>query len=155
MCIRDSLWNRYPEYQEYRAQNSSRAAITDIGGYDRDQVIAQMEQLEGTTIEDYYTLQSWNFVDQSIYTPERLEQLAVLIRENATEANHSIKAILRTLWERHYEHYTVVWCVVILWILNFLICKKHVWKSFIDIMVTGGLLSYLAYGCLLYTSRCV
>lgn len=144
--VNSYLWNRYPEYQEYRAQNSRRAAITDIGGYDRDQVIVQMEQLEGTTIEDYYTLQSWNFVDQSIYTPERLEQLASVIRENAISSNHSVKAVLRTLWERHYEHYTVVWCVVILWLLNFLICKKHAWKSFIDIIVTGGLLAYLAYG---------
>lgn len=72
--------------------------------------------------------------------------MAVLIRENATEANHSIKAILRTLWERHYERYTVVWCIGILYLLNLFICKRHAWKSFIDVMVTGGLLAYLTYG---------
>ena len=27
--VNSYLWNRYPEYQEYRAQNSRRAAITD------------------------------------------------------------------------------------------------------------------------------
>lgn len=145
------LWNRYPEYQQYRVQNATRASITDIGGYDRDQVIAQMEQLEGTTIEDYYTLQSWNFVDQGIYTPERLEQLASVIRGNAIAANHSVKAVLRTLWERHYERYTVVWCLVLLFLLNLVLCKKKAWKAVIDGMVAGGLLAYLAYsGRILY-----
>lgn len=141
------LWSRYPEYQKYRVKNAQRASITDIGGYDGQAVLDKIAQMEGCTIEDYFTLISWNFVDQSVYTPERLGEFAQVFHTDANQANHSIKNIILALKDRHYERYTVVWAIIITLAFR----KTKGWYAIIDIGLVLGLLGYLEYsGRILY-----
>lgn len=145
------LWARYPEYQEYRVKNSQRASITDIGGYDGQVVLDKISQMEGCTIEDYFNLISWNFVDQSVYTPERIVEFAEVFHTDANQSNHSIKNIILALKDRHYERYTVVWGIIILLIITIAFRKAKGWYAVIDIGLTLGLLGYLEYsGRILY-----
>lgn len=139
------LWKRYPEYYEYLQKNSQRASVTDVGGYNGDEVRDSISQMEGTTIEDYYTLISWNFVDQSVYTPERISNLSQVFRSNANQTNHSIKSIFYVLKDRHYERYTIVWGIALLLIITIILKRQRAWYLLFDLALTIGLLGYLVY----------
>lgn len=144
--LNSNIWSKEEGYKDYSLWNNARASVTDISGFDRDEVIASFEQLDNTTLEDYYTVQSWNIVDQSIYTKERLGQLAQIMHANAEKKNHSVRSIFEVLKGRHYEMYTVIWGIGIL-VLLFLISRRNKWWIVIaDCCVACGLLVYLVYG---------
>lgn len=140
-----NLWSKEEEYKDFQIWSVARTSVTDISGFDSDEVIASFEQLDNTTLEDYYTVQSWNIVDQSIYTQERLGQLAQIMHTNAEKENHSVRSIFEILKGRHYETYTVVWGIGILVLLILIIRRNKWWISVIDCSVAVGLLIYLVY----------
>lgn len=139
------LWSKDEAYASYFTQNNARASITDIGGYNQDEVIAALEGLEGTTIEDYYMLISWNFVDQDIYTQDRIAEFSSIFHSLADYNNHAERIILRTLFERHYEKYTVVWGIILL-IIFMLVCRRNAFLyTVLQCATAGSLMFYLVY----------
>lgn len=144
-CANDYLWKSNEEYKDYISLNLMRASVTDISGYVEEEVIDSFQQFDGSTLQDYNTLVSWNFVDQSVYTPERIEQLAEIMHANAEKGNHSISSIISVLKARQYEKYTVVWGICILILVNVIVHRKKAWIVILDCAVAGVLLCYLAF----------
>lgn len=141
----ESIWKSNYAYRDFLSLNLVRASVTDIDGFNEDEVIECFEQLDGTTLQDYYTIKSWNLVDQSVYTPERIGQFAEIMHANAAKENHSISSIISILKARHYEKYTVVWGICILILVNVIVHRKKAWIVILDCAVAGVLLCYLAF----------
>lgn len=144
-CGNENIWKNDNEYRDYLPLNLLRSSVTDISGYNKQEVIDCFQQLDGSTLQDYNTLVSWNFVDQSVYTQERVEQLAEIMHANAEKENHSISSVINVLKARHYEKYTVVWGICILILVNVIVHRKKAWIVILDCTVAGGLFCYLAF----------
>ena len=76
LTVLDStMWKTNVEYGQYKVYNHQRASVTDVNGYGSDTVMPELEKL-GVSLNDYYMIETWNFLDQDYFTPELISDIS-------------------------------------------------------------------------------
>jgi len=125
--INKALWNRLPEYQDYKEYAGLRSSVTDIAAYGYDTVRLEFEEA-GMDSTDYYMIRSWNFNDRNIYTNEKLETARQIFEDYSNNLTNSFQYVLSSLITRNYMGYRAfIGMLIIIICLLFLNPKRFLW----------------------------
>lgn len=95
-------------------------------------------------------IESWNLLDQNIYTPEILTNYSTVKKEVHKNYILSVKHLINSFRDRKYQSYTVVWgLLLMMFILLFIDPHKFI-CMIPDFIIAGLLLVYFLYAVELY-----
>lgn len=141
MGVDKIIWNNSPSYKQYRELNELRASVTDIKTYDYSSYASFFES-KGLDEIDFHMIESWNLLDQNIYTPEILTNYSTIKKEVHKNYILSIKHLISSFRDRNYQSYTVVWgLILMMFILLFIDPHKFI-CMIPDFIIAGFLLVY-------------
>lgn len=151
LTVLDStMWKTNVEYGQYKVYNHQRASVTDVNGYGSDTVMPELEKL-GVSLNDYYMIETWNFLDQDYFTPELISDISKVKKDYSNQVTRSLQYVLRTFIDRQYEKYLVAVGVEILFLL-LLFCQpeKVLWSGFKAAMLVILLMYFIYRGRVVY-----
>lgn len=94
-------------YIEYRDFNHLRAGVTDTVDLGYDSISDTYEEL-GFSYREYYIVNSWGFLDRSIFDNNSLESIASAKKEASYDIYHSFDGINQKMIQRGYSGYAIV-----------------------------------------------
>ena len=142
--INNALWNIDPEYRYYRELNEYRYPITDVPMPLYEDIQTEMEEI-GISEIDYYMAATWQFTDLSVFTPEKLDRMAGVIRNyNSTQTN-TISNAFTVFGYREYWSYPGVIGIFLVCMLLLFFEKKPYFTIILSVLVCALLLLYFAY----------
>lgn len=148
--INRSVWDNNSKYESYYSLNDLRASITDISGADQDSYMAALLE-KGYTMEDYYTIQSWNFIDRSYFTEDKINEISSIKKEISNSNNRSLSGIIHLIKEQKYYKYISVWGILaLLAVIVLTQRKKMLWALLPLAAMIIQLLYYIYIGRLIY-----
>ncbi|MBO7426925.1 MAG: hypothetical protein J6U23_14745 [Clostridiales bacterium] len=142
----DWLKNRNPEYKTFSDFQPYRSHITDIWVPSYDAVSDTYTEL-GYDETDYYMLNSWEFVDQSIYPNEDLEKVGSINIAVSDDLTNSVIFSIGDWVMRGTMWYWCTLCLYAMIIVAALNGKRLLWP-FLVLLSTVLLLV-----CFIYTGR--
>lgn len=135
------IWNNSPSYKQYRELNELRASVTDTITYDYSSYASFFES-KGFDETDFRMIESWNLIDQNIYTKELLTDYSTIKKDIHKKYILSKNNLVKSIRARKYQTYTVVWGLIsIMFILLFLDPHKFI-GAIPNFIIAGGLLIY-------------
>ncbi len=106
--INSYLWARDGGmYSEYKRFNELRAGVTDTVDLGYDSISDTYEEL-GFSYREYYIVNSWGFLDRSIFDNNSLESIASAKKEASYDIYHSFDGINQKMIQRGYSGYAIV-----------------------------------------------
>lgn len=111
----------HPEYARYKEYQALRSDIIDYQPPAYEDIASDLQKIN-ISKNDYYNLILFQIGDQSVYTREKLEQIAELAKDYKKDLSFS--DIKQEIKERQYERYL---CVLGVLLLGILVCvfKKN------------------------------
>ena len=142
--VNSIIWEMDDAYDQYRTYSRQRASITDVNGYGSDTLMPELEK-QGMSLNDYYMIETWNFLDQDYFTPELISDISKVKKNYSNQVTRSLQYVIHTFINRQYEKYLVAVGVEILFLmLLFYDTKKVLWNGF-KISTLVALLMYFIY----------
>ncbi len=142
--------NMNPEYKEYVEYNDVRSSIVDYTCLDYSYYQDEFEKISFTET-DYNNLIHWGFIDQNVYTQDKLKSVSNIIQKYRNQHPVTFKDVIKTFLEKKYWFYVSVIGVVCIFLLGLLRNRKILNISFIFLGLTLIILySYIAMGRLIY-----
>lgn len=140
---RDSKYKEFYDYQQYRFP------ITDTWVPQYDEVKDGYSSL-GYDELDYYMLNSWEFVDTSIYPNENLEQIGKI---NGSVSDNLTKSILFSLGDLIARGTIICWgmlCLYVLVLFSALNGKNLIWPFIVLLSVFSIFIALIYFGRINY-----
>lgn len=131
----------HPEYREYVEYNDVRSSIVDYTCLDYQYYQDELEKIHFTEIE-YNNLIHWGFIDQNVYTKEKLKDVSRVIQKYRRQHPISLKDVVKTFLEKKYWFYVSVLGVGCLFLLGFLRNRK-IFKDVIVFLPLTIIILYL------------
>ena len=140
----EMIWLQHPDYAEYNYYSELRSSIVDMKSYGYDSVAEEFEAI-GLDKTDYQMIASWNFIEESQYSMELLEEVAQIKKDCHKAKMSEPWALWNALVNREYWTYMPVAGIVLMLLLYCLLKKKKPRYAFGQILIIMGYLVYFAY----------
>ena len=142
--INDVLWNADPEYRYYRELNEYRYPVTDIPRPLYDEVRTEMEEI-GVSEIDYYMAATWEFTDLSVFTPEKLDKIAGVLKDYNSSQTNTVSNAIRIFRYREYWSFPAVIGILLVCALLVFVEKKPYFTIIASVLAGALMLLYFAY----------
>lgn len=142
--INEIIWNIDQEYKTFHELDKLRAPITDVPTPEYEVIQSELEEI-GLSEVDYYMAVSWGFTDMSVYSPETLSKLAVILKEYNASQTNSFSHALSVFGYRNYWSYPGMLGIILVAVLLAFSDRKSIFLICGSILACFGLLFYFAY----------
>jgi hypothetical protein len=137
-------YNNDDEYSFFNSFNNARSHIVDYKDYGYENYSNELSSI-GVSENDYYMIMTWGFADNSVFTIEKMDKIADIIKNNYDDREISFEKILEDVQQRDMQKYPVFLACVLLLILCIFLNYKQWWTMFISIVIGISLFIYFAY----------
>ena len=142
-------YNNDEAYGGFSAYNSARAAIVDLGESDYSIYAEELAAIGGSE-NDFYMMKSWCFADNEVFSLEKMEQVAEILKNKRENQSVDFEVVLERLQNREYGKYPAFLACIILFCIGIFLNYNKWWTMLVCSSIGIGYLTYFAY-----IGRCV
>ena len=132
------------DYRYFCEYNTARAGVVDSADYGYEAYASELADI-GVSKTDYYMMKSWNFADNDVFTLEKMQQAANIIKNYHNNQAISKEYILDNLISRKITSYPIFIICLLTFFLGLFFNYKSWWTMLPSIGIGFALLLYFCW----------
>ena len=142
--VNTAIWKADPAYTEFVGLNGYRVSVSDVKHPDYEKYSSEFEAI-GIDKNEYVMLDTWNFTDLGVFTPEKLSALSDIFKKyNAPNAG-DIPRTLNSFIGKTYWFYAGTLGVLLIAILYAITSRKSLFVIICSVLSLAAMLLVFSY----------
>ena len=142
--VNNVIWKADPAYTQFIELNSYRVPVSDVKHPEYEKYGPALEKL-GIDKTDYVMLDTWNFTDLDVFTPEKLSSLSGIFKDYNSPSSADISRTVNSFIGKTYWFYAATLGLVLISLLYAISSKKSLFVIISSILGCAAILLLFSY----------